>query len=56
MLKKFVLCAAVALACAASAEDIDWTDRAVRRQAVLETAYAYYLKAGCVQYDSTPLV
>ena len=56
MLKKVVLCAAAALACAASAEDIDWSDRAVRRQAVLETAYAYYLKAGCVQYDSTPLV
>ena len=56
MLKKFVLCAAAALACAASAEDIDWSDRAVRRQAVLETAYAYYLKADCVQYDSTPLM
>ena len=56
MLKKFGLCTAAALACAASAEDIDWTDRAVRRQAVLETAYAYYLKADCVQYDSTPLV
>ena len=56
MLKKLVLCAAAALACAASAEDIDWTDRAVRRQAVLETAYAYYLKADCVQYDSTPLM
>ena len=39
MLKKLVLCAAAALACAASAEDIDWSDRAVRRQAVLETAY-----------------
>ena len=56
MFKKFVLGVAAALACAASAEDIDWTDRAVRRQAVLETAYAYYLKADCVQYDSTPLV
>ncbi len=56
MLKKLVLGTAAALACATSAEDIDWTDRAVRRQAVLETAYAYYLKADCVQYDSTPLV
>ena len=56
MLKKIVLCTAAALACVASAEDIDWNDRAVRRQAVLETAYAYYLKADCVQYDSTPLV
>ena len=56
MLKKLVLGVAAALACAASAEDINWSDRAVRRQAVLETAYAYYLKAGCVQYDSTPLV
>ena len=56
MLKNLVLCAAAALACVASALEIDWTDLAVRRQAVLETAYAYYLKAGCVQYDSTPLV
>ena len=56
MLKKVVLGMAAALACATSAENIDWSDRAVRRQAVLETAYAYYLKAGCVQYDSTPLV
>ena len=56
MMKKFLLGVAAALACAAYAEDIDWTDRAVRRQAVLETAYAYYLKADCVQYDSTPLV
>ena len=56
MLKKLVLGVAAALACAASAEDIDWSDRAVRRQAVLETAYAYYLKADCVQYDSTPLM
>ena len=55
MKKKLLLFATAALACAASA-DIDWNDRAVRRQAVLETAYAYYLKAGCVQYDSTPLV
>ena len=36
--------------------EIDWTDKAVRRQAVLETAYAYYLKADCVQYGSVPLV
>ena len=56
MKKKLVLFATAALACAAFAEDVDWTDRAVRRQAVLETAYAYYLKADCVQYDSTPLV
>ena len=56
MLKKLVLGVAAVLACAASAEDVDWTDRAVRRQAVLETAYAYYLKADCVQYDSTQLV
>ena len=56
MIKNFVLCAAAALASAVSAEEIDWTDPAVRRQAVLETAYAYYLKAGCVQYDSTPLL
>ena len=35
---------------------IDWNDKAVRRQAILETAYAYYLKADCVQYGSVPLV
>ena len=35
---------------------INWTDRAVRRQAVLETAYAYYLKSDCVQYGSVILV
>ncbi|MBQ3289902.1 MAG: hypothetical protein IJH50_10865 [Kiritimatiellae bacterium] len=35
---------------------INWTDRAVRRKAILETAYAYYLKADCVQYGSVPLV
>ena len=35
---------------------IDWTDKTVRRQAILETAYAYYLKADCVQYGSVPLV
>ena len=34
---------------------IDWTDTAVRRQAILETAYAYYLKADCVQYGSVSL-
>ena len=33
----------------------DWNDPAVRRQAVVETAGAYYLKADCVQYDSRPL-
>ena len=35
---------------------IDWNDPLVRRQAILETAYAYYLKADCVQYGSVPLV
>ena len=35
---------------------IDWADKAVRRQAILETAYAYYLKADSVQYGSVPLV
>ena len=34
---------------------VDWNDPAVRRQAVVETACAYYLKADCVQYDSRPL-
>ena len=38
------------------ASEIDWTDKAVRRQAVLETAYAYYLKSDCVQYGSIILV
>ena len=36
--------------------NINWDDPRVRRQAVLETAYAYYLKADCVQYGSEPLV
>ena len=35
---------------------IDWNDRAVRQRAVIETAYAYYLKGDCVQYGSVPLV
>ena len=38
------------------ASAIDWNDPLVRRQAILETAYAYYLKADCVQYGSVPLV
>ena len=41
---------------AVSKDAIDWNDKAVRRQAILETAYAYYLKADCVQYGSVPLV
>ena len=48
--------AGTGLAGAAWAAEIDWTDKAVRRQAILETAYAYYLKADCVQYGSVPLV
>ena len=35
---------------------VNWNDPLVRRQAILETAYAYYLKADCVQYGSVPLV
>ena len=35
---------------------INWADKAVRRRAIVETAYAYYLKADCVQYGSVPLV
>lgn len=35
---------------------VDWNDRAVRQKAVMETAYAYYLKGDCVQYGSMPLV
>ena len=35
---------------------IDWNDKAVRQKAILETAYAYYLKSDCVQYGSKPLV
>ena len=57
-MRRIFLCAIVG-ACAAyttAAETIDWTDKAVRRQAILETAYAYYLKADCVQYGSVPLV
>ena len=46
----------LALAGAAAFGAIDWADPEVRRQAVVETAYAYYLKADCVQYDSSPMV
>ena len=35
---------------------INWNDRAVRQRAVIETAYAYYLKGDCIQYGSVPLV
>ena len=41
---------------AADSATIDWNDPEVRRQAVIETAYAYYLKSDCVQYDSAPLI
>ena len=41
---------------AADSVAIDWNDPEVRRQAVIETAYAYYLKSDCVQYDSAPLI
>ena len=33
----------------------DWNSPEIRRQAVVETAFAYYLKSRCVQYDSSPL-
>ena len=42
-------------ASAEPAPSIDWNDPEVRRQAILETASAYYLKGDCVQYDSRPL-
>ena len=48
--------AAAVTSTAVSKDAIDWNDKAVRRQAILETAYAYYLKADCVQYGSVPLV
>ena len=41
---------------AADSATIDWNDPEVRRQAAIETAYAYYLKSDCIQYDSAPLV
>ena len=55
-MKWFVFAASIVFAGGISAVDVDWTDRAVRQKAVLETAYAYYLKGGCVQYGSMPLV
>ena len=55
-MKLFVFAASIVFAGGVSAVDVDWTDRAVRQKAVLETAYAYYLKGGCVQYGSMPLV
>ena len=49
MLSAFA-CAAVADFVPVSTDTaIDWTDKAVRRQAVLETAYAYYLRDGHAQ-------
>ena len=56
MLTAFACVAVADLAPVSADPTIDWTDKAVRRQAVLETAYAYYLKADCVQYGSVPLV
>ena len=56
MLLAFTGVAVADLAPVSANPAIDWTDKAVRRQAVLETAYAYYLKADCVQYGSVPLV
>ena len=55
-MKWFVFVASIVFAGGVSAVDVDWNDRAVRQKAVLETAYAYYLKGGCVQYGSMPLV
>ena len=55
-LKHFVFAASVGLAGFVFALDVDWNDRAVRQKAVLETAYAYYLKGDCVQYGSMSLV
>lgn len=43
-------------ATAADSAAVDWNDPDIRRQAVIETAYAYYLKSDCIQYDSAPLV
>lgn len=57
MKKTMMLLALVAQAAAPlMAAEIDWADKAVRRQAILETAYAYYLKADSVQYGSVPFV
>ena len=55
-LKHFVFAVSVGLAGFVFALDVDWNDRVVRQKAVMETAYAYYLKADCVQYGSMPLV
>ena len=55
-MRKLMMFACAVATVAGMAAEIDWTDKAVRRQAVLETAYAYYLKADCVQYGSVPLV
>ncbi len=55
-MKRAILSFVAVSVLAGTATEIDWTDRAVRRQAVLETAYAYYLKADCVQYGSVILV
>ena len=50
-------CIAVAdLPAGADVGSIDWNDAEVRRKAILEMAYAYYLKADCVQYGSVSLV
>ena len=54
-MKCFAFGAVAALAVSAAA-GVNWTDRAVRQRAVIETAYAYYLKGDCVQYGSVPLV
>lgn len=54
--KRFVFAASVGLAGFVFALDVDWNDRAVRQKAVMETAYAYYLKGDCVQYGSVLLV
>lgn len=52
---KYLTTVLLALAGAAAFGAIDWADPEVRRQAVVEMAYAYYLKADCVQYDSSPM-
>ena len=55
-MKRAILSFVAVSVLAGTAAEIDWTDKEVRRQAVLETAYAYYLKADCVQYGSAILV
>ena len=55
-MRKLIVLACAVVAIAGMSAEIDWTDKAVRRQAVLETAYAYYLKSDCVQYGSAILV